>query len=70
MQKIPISNMESEINSLKMNKTYILTLLLAGKTLVGSQWVYTNKNNKNGDEQCKAWFVAKGYSKKPGILLL
>ena len=33
----------------------------------GGRWVYAIKTGPNGEEKCKARFVAKGYSQVPNV---
>ena len=59
--------MSEELNALWDNETYELTPLPEGRTSVGGKWVYAVKLGPNGEEKYKARFVAKGYSRAPGI---
>ena len=59
--------MKEEIDSLKENDTFELTVLPQGKNSVGGKWVYTKKESPEGDEILKARYVAKGYSQVEGI---
>ncbi|KAK9931774.1 hypothetical protein M0R45_019038 [Rubus argutus] len=54
--------MDSEIESIEKNGTWILTDLPAGAKKIGVKWVYKTKLNKHGEiEKYKAHLVAKGY---------
>ncbi|RVW13452.1 Retrovirus-related Pol polyprotein from transposon TNT 1-94 [Vitis vinifera] len=60
--------MESEIESMKINKVW--TLVEASKDIkpIGCKWVYKKKIGANGKvETYKARLVAKGYRQKEGI---
>ena len=58
----------SEINSLKENKTWIETELPVGKKTIKTKWIFKiKKNDKNEPYKYKARLVAKGYSQKEGI---
>ena len=59
--------MNEEIDALWDNETFELTPLPEGRTSVGGKWVYAIKLDPNGEDKYKARFVAKGYSKTPGI---
>ena len=58
--------MEEELESLKENDTFEITMQPEGKNLVGGKWVYTVKENSEGSETFKARYVAKGYSQVEG----
>jgi hypothetical protein len=60
--------MNSEIEALELNKTWILTDLPPGKKAIGCRWVYKLKYNSDGSiERHKARLVAKGYNQREGI---
>lgn len=59
--------MNEEFNSLKENNTFTLTLLQKDKNAVGGRWVYTIKEDIDGNIINKARYVAKGYSQTKGI---
>ena len=60
--------MSREIQALEQNKTWTLTPLPPGKTLVGCKWVYKIKYKSDGSiERYKARLVAKGYTQREGI---
>lgn len=59
--------MRDELEALKVNDTFELTVLPEGKNLVGGKWVYTVKKDANGSETLKARYVAKGYSQVHGV---
>ena len=59
--------MENEMAALRENDTYDLVPLPEGRKPVGGRWVYSIKFDPDGNEKCKARFVAKGYSQLPGI---
>ena len=56
--------MDEEMHSLRENNTFTLTSLPEDKKAVGNRWVYAIKNNLDGSEKYKVWYVAKGYSQK------
>ena len=58
--------MDSEMESLKDNHVFTVIPLPNGKKAVGGRWVYSLKNNLNGDVAHKARFVAKGYAQVKG----
>jgi hypothetical protein len=60
--------MDSEIDSIENNNTWILTTLPEGANVIGVKWIYKTKYNEKGEvEKYKARLVAKGYSQKHGI---
>ena len=58
--------MDSEMDSLKENEVYTTTKLPAGKKAIPCRWVYSIKDNPNGEVIYKARLVAKGYSQVQG----
>nr|KYP49829.1 hypothetical protein KK1_028425 [Cajanus cajan] len=51
-----------------MNKTWSLTPLPIGKSVIGSKWVYKIKYNSDGTlQRYKARLVAKGYNQTEGL---
>lgn len=59
--------MNIEMESLRKNKTWTLTELPLGKTVIGSKWVYKAKSDEQGIiTRYKARLVAQGYSQKYG----
>lgn len=55
--------MGSEIESIKRNKTWELTLLSENAKKIGVKWVYKTKVNEEGRfEKHKARLIAKDYS--------
>ena len=61
------SAMDSEMKSLIENDTFSVVPLPKGKTVVGSRWVYSLKNDPAGNIVYKARFVARGYSQVAGV---
>lgn len=59
--------MEDEMRALEENDTYELVPLPEGRKSVGGRWVFSVKLHANGEEKCKARFVAKGYSQLPDV---
>ncbi|KAM3964295.1 uncharacterized protein ACR2FA_001787 [Aphomia sociella] len=60
--------MDSEIHSLKENKTWILVDLPKGRKAIPCKWVYKVKLNVDGSvEKYKARLVIKGYTQKKGV---
>ena len=59
--------MEDEMHALRENDTFELTTIPKDKNAVGGRWVYAIKTSPNGEEKCKARFVAKGYSQVPNV---
>ena len=51
----------------KFNNTFELTTIPKDKNTVGVRWVYAIKTGPNGEEKCKARFIAKGYSQFPNV---
>ena len=59
--------MEKEIKSLKENDVWDLVELPAGRTAVGSKWVFKVKTDEDGKvERYKARLVAQGFTQKFG----
>lgn len=59
--------MPQELQALKDNQTWELTILPPGKKLRGCQWVYKIKHKSTGEiEKHKAWLVAKGFTQIEG----
>ena len=60
--------MQTEINSIEKNQTWLLTELPAGHKPIGLKWVYKLKRDTNGEIlKYKARLVAKGYVQKYGV---
>lgn len=60
--KLALAN---ELSVLELNGTWIITNLPAGKSAIGSKWVYHIKYHSNGSiEHYKARLVAKGYNQQ------
>ena len=59
--------MEEEMQALKENDTFDLTITPKDRTVVGGRWVYAIKPGPNNEKKYKARFVAKGYSQIPGL---
>lgn len=59
--------MEEEIEALTENDTFELTVLPQDRSVVGSRWVFTQKNDPSNGERYKARFVAKGFSQVQGV---
>ena len=60
--------MHEELRALDKNRTWELVPLPSGKKTVGCKWVFTVKQNPDGQvERYKARLVAKGYSQTYGI---
>ncbi|CEG39881.1 gag-pol polyprotein [Plasmopara halstedii] len=58
----------SEIESLRRNKTWELVPLPHGRKAIGNRWIFRVKENQNGEiERYKARLVAKGFAQKYGI---
>ena len=58
--------MESEMKSMEDNHVFTVVPLPEGKKVVGSRWVYSIKDNPDGNILHKARFVAKGFSQVEG----
>uniref|UniRef100_A0AAV1V8S7 Reverse transcriptase Ty1/copia-type domain-containing protein n=1 Tax=Peronospora matthiolae TaxID=2874970 RepID=A0AAV1V8S7_9STRA len=59
---------DSEIDSLRKNKTWQLVQLPKGRKTIGCRWVFRVKETQDGGiERFKARLVAKGFSQKFGI---
>jgi len=59
---------ESEYNSLMLNKTWSLCKLPPGHKAITSKWVFKKKIRANGKlDKYKARIVARGYTQKHGI---
>ena len=60
--------MVEEMTALDKNNTWELSILPAGKKVVGCKWVFTIKQTPEGKiERYKARLVAKGYSQTYGV---
>lgn len=59
--------MQEEIDALSESDTFELTELPEGRSLVGSKWVYTVKDDPHNGKRHKARFVARGFSQIHGI---
>lgn len=59
---------QSEIDTLRENRTQSLVPLLDRKKPIGCRWVYKIKRHSNGSiELYKAWLIAKGYTQIEGV---
>lgn len=60
--------MDTEMEAIERNDTWVLTSLPAGARKIGVKWIYRTKYNERGEiEKHKARLVAKGYSQQHGI---
>lgn len=59
--------MQSEMNSLYENETWILVEKPENKKVINCRWVFTKKLSSDSSEIFKARVVIKGYSQKEGI---
>uniref|UniRef100_A0A803PT59 Reverse transcriptase Ty1/copia-type domain-containing protein n=1 Tax=Cannabis sativa TaxID=3483 RepID=A0A803PT59_CANSA len=60
--------MDTEIEALEKNHTWIIVSLPEGHHVIGSKWVYKIKLNADGSvERSKARLIAKGYNQQEGI---
>lgn len=60
--------MDTELDSIEKNKTWVLSDLLPSHRAIGLKWVYKIKRDANGViTKYKARLVAKGYVQKQGI---
>ena len=60
--------MDKEIEALKVNNTWTLTQLPAGKSPIGSKWVYKIKYLPDGTiDRYKSRLVAKEFTQKHGL---
>ena len=60
--------MDSEIETIRKNNTWVLTDLPCGAKTVGVKWVYKTKLNEHGEiDKYKAHLVAKGYTQQYGV---
>lgn len=63
-----VKAMESEVKSLKENKTWMLVDLPKDRKPISCKWVYKIKTNADGSlDKFKARLVARGYTQKKGI---
>ncbi|GJV31628.1 ribonuclease H-like domain-containing protein [Tanacetum coccineum] len=63
-----IDAMNSEIEALNGNQTWIITDLPPGRKAIGNKWIYKIKYKSSGDiDRYKARLVVKGCSKKEGV---
>ena len=60
--------MIEEMDSIESNQTWRLVPLPPGHRPIGLKWVYKVKKNATGEVvKHKAWLVAKGYVRQPGV---
>lgn len=60
--------MDSEIEAIQRNDTWVLTDLPAGVKKINVKWFYKTKLNENGEvDKYKARLVAKGYAQQYGV---
>uniref|UniRef100_A0A803QNU0 Reverse transcriptase Ty1/copia-type domain-containing protein n=1 Tax=Cannabis sativa TaxID=3483 RepID=A0A803QNU0_CANSA len=60
--------MDTEIDALEANNTWIVVPLPPGQHVISNKWVYKIKYNPDGSvEHCKARLVAKGYTQQQGV---
>ncbi|KAJ9541984.1 hypothetical protein OSB04_028490 [Centaurea solstitialis] len=63
-----IEAMQDELLQFERNKVWTLTSLPAGKSAIGTKWVFRNKKDENGVVvRNKARLVAQGYCQEEGI---
>ncbi|GKF25687.1 ribonuclease H-like domain-containing protein, partial [Tanacetum coccineum] len=63
-----IEAMNNEIEALNRNNTWTITVLPAGRKLIGCKWLFKIKYKSSGDiDRYKARLVAKGFSQREGI---
>ncbi|GJY69651.1 phospho-2-dehydro-3-deoxyheptonate aldolase 1, chloroplastic-like protein [Tanacetum coccineum] len=63
-----IDAMNSEMEALNRNKTWIITDLPKNRKAIGSKWIFKVKYKSTGEvERFKARLVAKGFSQKEGV---
>lgn len=63
-----IKAMETELESIEKNDTWVLTDLPKGAKKIGVKWVYKTKRNERGEvDKYKARLVVKGYAQKEGV---
>lgn len=56
-----------ELNSLEENDTWTLAYRPLNKKIVANRWVYTLKENLNGEVTYRTRLVAKGYAQVEGF---
>lgn len=62
------ASMQTEINALEANNTWVITSLPLDKKAVGCKWVYRIKYNPDGSiERYKVRLVAKGFTQTHGL---
>ena len=62
------ATVQSEIDSIEKNKTWVLTDLPTGHKAIDLKWVFKEKNDTNGETiKYKARLVTKGYVQRYGI---
>ncbi|CAM8954009.1 unnamed protein product [Rhodiola kirilowii] len=60
--------MHKEISALELNKTWTVTDLPPGKTIVDCKWIYKVKYHADGSiERYKARLVARGFTQIEGL---
>ena len=60
--------MNDEYHALLSNKTWTLTTLPSGASLVGCKWIFKTKLHADGTfQRCKARLVAKGFNQTEGV---
>nr|GEW86634.1 hypothetical protein [Tanacetum cinerariifolium] len=63
-----VSAMNTKMEALNRNDTWVITDLPLNKKPIGCKWIYKIKYKSNGDiERYKARLVAKGYNQREGV---
>ena len=61
--------MNQEIESINRNRTWFLTDLPAGASIIGVKWIFRTKLKEDGTvDKFKTRLVAKGYAQQQGIV--
>lgn len=67
LRKNWLKAMKDEMESMIANETWTLAVRPNNRNIVGNKWVYSIKENLNGETRFKARLVARGFTQQEGI---